>query len=383
MAKSISRLVWTVPLAVLALLGGCGQPEFSDDEKAVIASLSLASLPPLPPDTTNKYADSPAAAALGATLFFDHRPSCDGNVDCATCHKIDRQFQDDIPRAVAVGTNARRTMPLAGVAWNPWFFWDGRRDSLWAQALAPLEDQVEHAGNRTAYARFMARNFKERYERIFGPLPPLEGLPDNAGPFGNAAEQAAWAAMSPQQQNAVNSVFANIGKAIAAFERSLTPPETRFDRFAKALAAGTPPAPADDLSGEERAGLRIFMGKGNCIRCHNGPRFTDGHFHNTGVPSVPGLAPISAARPVSRRSRRTRSTVSVPIATAAMRRAANCASWSSRDQSCAGPTRRRRCAASPAGLPTCTPARSPPSRQWSTMTPGPRPAKTAIPSWSR
>ena len=291
MAKSISRLVWTVPLAVLALLGGCGQPEFSDDEKAVIASLSLASLPPLPPDTTNKYADSPAAAALGATLFFDHRLSRDGTVDCATCHKIDRQFQDDIPRAVAVGTNARRTMPLAGVAWNPWFFWDGRRDSLWAQALAPLEDQVEHAGNRTAYARFMARNFQERYERIFGPLPPLEGLPDNAGPFGTAAEQAAWAAMSPQQQNAVNSVFANIGKAIAAFERSLTPPETRFDRFAKALAAGTPPAPADDLSGEERAGLRIFIGKGNCIRCHNGPRFTDGHFHNTGVPSVPGLAP--------------------------------------------------------------------------------------------
>ena len=54
------------------------------------------------------------------------------------------------------------------------------------------------------------------------------------------AEKAAWAAMSEEQRNAVNSVFANIGKAIAAFERSLTPPETRFDRFAKALAAGTP-----------------------------------------------------------------------------------------------------------------------------------------------
>ena len=45
---------------------------------------------------------------------------------------------------------------------------------------------VEHAGNRTAYARFMAKNFHERYERIFGPLPPLDGLPDNASPLGTA-----------------------------------------------------------------------------------------------------------------------------------------------------------------------------------------------------
>jgi cytochrome c peroxidase len=289
MAKSMLRWLWTVGLAAAATLGGCGQPDFSDAEKQVIASLSLASLPPLPADTTNRFADSPAAAALGATLFFDHRLSRDGTIDCATCHKIDRQFQDDLPRAVATGTNTRRTMPLAGVAWNDWFFWDGRRDSLWAQALTPLEDKVEHAGNRTAYARFMARNFHERYERIFGPLPPLDGLPDNAGPFGTEAEKAAWTAMSAEQQNAVNSVFANIGKAIAAFERSLTPPETRFDRFAKAIAAGKRPAPADDFTGEEIAGLRLFIGKGNCVSCHNGPRFTDGHFHNTGVPPVPGL----------------------------------------------------------------------------------------------
>ena len=272
-----------------ATLVGCGEPQFSEEEKAVIASLSLANLPPLPADPTNRVADSPAAAALGATLFFDHRLSGKGEVACATCHKIDRQFQDDLPRAVAVGRNNRRTMPLAGVAWNPWFFWDGRRDSLWAQAITPLEDPVEHAGNRTAYVRFMFENFHDRYERIFGPFPPLDGLPRDASPLGMDAEKAAWASMNPQQQEAVNSVFANIGKMIAAFERSLTPPETRFDRFSKALAAGKEPAPADDLSGEERAGLKLFIGKAQCIRCHNGPRFTDGHFHNTGVPPVAGL----------------------------------------------------------------------------------------------
>ena len=287
---SIAFRVWPMAaLTALVALAGCGEPDFSEAEKGVIASLSLASLPPLPPDPTNRVADSPAAAALGATLFFDHRLSRSGEVACATCHKIDRQFQDDLPRAVATGTNNRRTMPLAGVAWSPWFFWDGRRDSLWAQAVTPLEDPVEHAGNRTAFARFMAKDFHERYERIFGPLPPLDGLPDNASPLGTDAEKAAWTAMSEDQRNAVNSVFANIGKAIAAFERSLTPPETRFDRFAKALAAGTQPAETDDLTGEERAGLKLFIGKAQCSRCHNGPRFTDSHFHNTGVPSVPGL----------------------------------------------------------------------------------------------
>jgi cytochrome c peroxidase len=276
---------------VLALAGpgSGGVPEFSDRQKAVIASLSLDSLPPLPPDPTNRVADLPAAAALGATLFFDHRLSGKGEVACDTCHKIGRQFQDDLPRAVANGTNNRRTMPLAGVAWSPWLFWDGRRDSLWAQAITPLEDPVEHAGNRTAYARFMYENFHDRYELIFGPFPPLDGLPEDASPLGTPAEQAAWAAMTDAQRDAVNTVFANIGKLIEAFERSLAFPDTRFDRFARALAAGREPAPGDDLSAEERAGLKLFIGRAGCVRCHGGPRFSDGAFHDTGVPPVTGL----------------------------------------------------------------------------------------------
>ena len=182
---------------------------------------------------------------------------------------------------------------------EPWFFWDGRRDSLWAQALTPLEDPVEHAGNRTAYARFMAKNFHERYERIFGPLPPLDGLPDNASPLGTAAEKAAWAAMSEDQRNAVNSVFANIGKAIAAFERSLTPPETRFDRFAEALAAGTQPAAADDLTGEERAGLKLFIGKAQLLALPQRPAL-----HRRPFPQyrrAVGARPARGSRPRDRR----------------------------------------------------------------------------------
>ncbi|MEI9416437.1 cytochrome-c peroxidase [Mesorhizobium sp. Cs1321R2N1] len=276
-------------LTVAAILAGCGKPDFSDAEKKMIASLALNTLPALKPDTTNRFADVPAAAALGSTLFFDVGMSRDGTVSCSTCHKIDRQFQDDLPQAVGVGRTNRRTMPLAGVARDPWFFWDGRRDSLWAQALTPLENPLEQAGNRTAYARYMKTRFGERYERIFGPLPDLSGIPPNASPLGSDAERTAWNAMSGAQRDAVNRVYANIGKAIAAFERSIEPSPTRFDRFALDLATGAEPKGDAAFSQEEILGLKLFIGKANCVTCHNGPRFSDNGFHNTGVPPVAGL----------------------------------------------------------------------------------------------
>ncbi|RVD47700.1 c-type cytochrome, partial [Mesorhizobium sp. M8A.F.Ca.ET.023.02.2.1] len=194
-----------------------------------------------------------------------------------------------LPRAVGVGRPNRRTMPLAGVARDPWFFWDGRRDSLWAQALTPLENPLEQAGNRTAYAHYMKARFGERYERIFGPLPDFSGIPLNASPLGSDTEKAAWNAMSDAQRDAINSVYANIGKAIAAFERSIEPTPTRFDRFALDLATGAEPKGDAAFSREEILGLKLFIGKANCVTCHNGPRFTDNGFHNTGVPPVAGL----------------------------------------------------------------------------------------------
>jgi cytochrome c peroxidase len=283
----LKRLAIAVSLGTV--LVGCGQQEFTEAEKRTIASMSLAALAPLPPDPTNRFADDPGAAALGATLFFDTGMSRDGNVACGTCHKIDRQFQDDLPRGVGVAETNRRTMPLAGVARDPFFFWDGRRDSLWAQALTPLENPLEHAGNRAAYVHYLKRRFGERYERIFRPLPDLAAVPENAGPFGTSSEKAAWQTMTEQQRRDVDLVFSDIGKAIAAFERSIVHGQTRFDRFADAIAKGGRPAGDNALSEDEQAGLRLFIGKANCSTCHTGPRFTDNHFHNTGVPPVAGL----------------------------------------------------------------------------------------------
>jgi cytochrome c peroxidase len=273
----------------LALLAGCNPSTLSEEEKRTVASLSLAALPEVPDDLSNRYDTSRAAAAFGATLFFDTDLSANGEVACATCHKVDRQFQDDLPLARGIGTTDRRTMPLSGVAWSPWQFWDGRSDSLWAQALRPLEDAREHGADRTMLAHVIARKFADRYASIFGPLPELAGLPDHAGPRADAAGQAAWDAIDPAKRQEIDAVYANLGKAIAAFERSIVPTQTRFDRFAAALAKGEEPTGDAVFSDLETEGLKLFMGKAGCVNCHNGPRFTDDHFHNTGVPAVAGL----------------------------------------------------------------------------------------------
>ncbi len=276
-------------LLLLAPLAGCNPSSLSEDEKRVVASLSLAALPPVPDDPSNRFAASPAAASLGEALFFDADLSANGKVACATCHLADRQFQDDLPLAKGVGTTDRRTMPLAGVAWSPWQFWDGRRDSLWAQALAPLEDPREHGADRTMLAHLVTRKYAERYESVFGPLPSLDGLPARASPRADEEAQAAWNAMDAGRRAEIDAVFANLGKAIAAFERSIVPAATRFDRYAAAVARGEKPQGDAAFSDLEVEGLKLFIGKANCVNCHNGPRFTDDHFHNTGVPQAPGL----------------------------------------------------------------------------------------------
>jgi len=261
---------------------------WSAEEVETIRSLWIGELEPLPTDPSNRYADDSAAAALGHQLFFDTRLSSNGKVACATCHLPGRQFQDDAPLASGVGTTTRRTMPIAGTAYSPWMFWDGRKDSQWAQALGPLESPVEHGGTRAQYAHVIADRYREAYERVFGPLPDLARVPRVAGPVEDAAARAAWEALPAADRENVTEVFVNIGKAIAAYERRLQPGATRFDRYAERLRADGR-APAGILTPDEEAGLRLFIGKANCTQCHNGPRFTDDHFHNTGVPAVAAL----------------------------------------------------------------------------------------------
>jgi cytochrome c peroxidase len=125
---------------------------------------------------------------------------------------------------------------------------------------------------------------------VFGALPTFDGLPGNAGPNGSAAEQAAWAAIDTRRREDVSRVFANVGKAIAAYVKSLRHEPTRLDGYIDAVTRGDASA-GGLLRADEARGLRLFIGKAQCASCHNGPLFSDQQFHNTGVP------PRDAARP--------------------------------------------------------------------------------------
>jgi cytochrome c peroxidase len=269
---------------------------WSSAEIALLRSLSLASLPPVPPAPSNAVADDPRAAALGETLFFDTRLSANGEVACATCHEPARRFTDGLPKGRAIGTSQRNTHSIVGAAYSPWLYWDGRKDSLWSQALSPLEDPNEQGGNRMAIVRLLARDrgYREAYETLFGPLPDVSDehrFPEAAAPLGAGALDTAWHAMSPADREAVTRAFVNVGKAIAAYERGLLPRPARFDRYVEAVLAGDGQAQAETFTASEARGLRLFIGEAQCLQCHNGPLLTNNEFHNTGVLSYPGDVP--------------------------------------------------------------------------------------------
>jgi cytochrome c peroxidase len=256
--------------------------QWSAPERAVLSRLHISQLPAARADPSNAVEPSAAAAALGKRLFFDPRLSANQTVSCASCHIPDLQFQDGRALAKGVGVGSRRTMPIADANQQPWFFWDGRKDSLWSQALGPLEDAKEHGGNRVAYARLMGRHYRTEYEAIFNTLPSVDAWPDNAGPHGTFDERKAWEAMTPGQQQDVLRVFSNMGKALAAYEVTLHHEPSRFDHYVADVARNEQVDTARFTPSETR-GLRLFIGKAQCVTCHNGPLLTDNYFHNTGV----------------------------------------------------------------------------------------------------
>ncbi|MEP7154397.1 MAG: cytochrome c peroxidase [Betaproteobacteria bacterium] len=257
-------------------------------EIALISSLRLNQLPPIPADPSNAYEKNPAAVALGKRLFFDPRFSRNAAVSCATCHDPNQHFQDGKPLAQGVGTATRRTIPLIGAGYAAWLFWDGRKDSLWAQALGPIEDVAEHGSSRTRVAQLMQQNYHAEYASLFGKMPPLPPGNLDASPLGPAASVNAWNALEITRQQDISRVFANTGKAIAAYEKTLRFGESKFDRHAQSLLDR---ALSPVFNENEENGLRIFIGKGRCVTCHAGPLFTDHHFHSTRVPERDPAAP--------------------------------------------------------------------------------------------
>lgn len=264
-------------------------------------ALSHSPLPPPATDPTNRIADDMQAAELGHRLFFDTSLSANGAVSCATCHVPELGFSDGKPLGRGVADSVRHSMTLWNAAYQRWFFWDGRADSLWSQALGPLESPLELGGDRTAIAHRIAStpSYRMAYESLFGELPDLDAadrFPPEARPDATDSEAStAWSAMSEADRRAIDGVFVNIGKSVAAYERRLVSRESAFDRFVAGLRGGDREA-VDAYPAAARRGFEIFAGRGNCRLCHFGPNFSDGEFHNTGIAPLGGGVPRDSGR---------------------------------------------------------------------------------------
>src|SRR6185437_14770151 len=294
---------------------------FSPQEWAKIHQLSP--LPDLPVDTTNKYRDSAAAATLGQKLFFEPRLSGPiqtgtrqegqlgaigekGKIACRNCHMPESKWLFDIrsnnggpiPNATALGS-AWMTRNVSSIV-NTVFYvhpgsaahWrenDGYSDSEWFDAQSEPEGPPVQNGSRLQLAHVLFEHYRAEYDAAFPRWPLNPALADYArfpatgSPYTDVAN---WNALSPRDQDIVNRVLTNYGKAMEAFERTLISKNAPFDRF----VAGDRRA----IGGPAKKGLALFIGKAGCVHCHDQPLFSDDDFHVIGLQIDTTLSPFAA-----------------------------------------------------------------------------------------
>jgi len=186
------------------------------------------------------------AVELGRRLFYDPRLSGDNTVSCSTCHKQHLAFTDGLKTGLGISGKplAFNSMSLANLLWGPrHFFWDGRAASLEEQALIPVQHADEMAQNLDLLVVELEDD--SRYRELF---------------------DIAYGEISAS----------SIGRALAAFERTLVSSNSRYDQFLRGDLT---------LSAEEELGRKLFMAHpdvkvslrgGNCIDCHS--QFLTGGF---------------------------------------------------------------------------------------------------------
>lgn len=226
----------------------------------------------LPLSRGNRFADDPAAAALGHRIFFDPEIGTT-ETSCATCHQPAYAFaQNSAVAEVVPGMPGRRNTPsLLTTARNDGFWlWDGAADSLWSQPLFAIENPIEMDGSRLALAHRMASaTYRADYEAVFGPLPDLSD--PTRFPRAGAPGDVSWDGMSPADQDLVNGIAANVGKALEAYMRRIQSGPSRMDRYID--------GERDALDETERRGFARFVE--TCAGCHYGPMLTDDAFHRS------------------------------------------------------------------------------------------------------
>lgn len=212
--------------------------------------------PAFRPDPSNRVSGNALAIELGERLFFERRLSANGEISCSRCHLPERNWTDGEPRALGLERVDRNTPSLNNVRLQRWFGWDGAHDSLWSQGMRPILDAREMGSSAAQVAKLVRedRDLSCCYRKVFG-TPSLDD----------------------------EKLLVDAAKALAAFQETLMSGRTAFDEFREALVNGDKAGIAKYPEPAKR-GLQIFLGKGSCNTCHVGPAFTNGEFHDTGIP---------------------------------------------------------------------------------------------------
>ena len=183
---------------------------------------------------------------LGIRFFNEPRFSSSMTLSCASCHAPNKAFTEHTRTSQGHnGLKGDRNSPtLYGVAEGMHFFWDGRAASLEEQALGPIENPVEMA--------MPLDILKDKIQTMSGYEKDLKEV------FGDS-----------------KLTLDRIATAIAAYERTIIPPRTKFDEFLDGNVSA--------LNDRELLGLHLFRTKARCMNCHSGKYLSDGDFHNLGL----------------------------------------------------------------------------------------------------
>ncbi len=248
-------------------------PAWSEQEKRAIARHGPWPQPVLP-DPSNRASGKADAIALGRALFFDVRLSPKGDMACASCHQPGRALADGRDRAHGRERLDRNTPGLWNTGLGRWFGWDGGADSLWGFALRPLLNPLELGASAAHVAQLLRGD--AAYACLHHNAFDSTWLQPGTG--------ATKAAQVPRPGSAGDErLMVDAAKALAAFMETLQSGKSAFDELHDALARGDAAAVAR-YPEDARRGLRLFTGRGQCAVCHFGPNFTNGEFHEVGIP---------------------------------------------------------------------------------------------------
>ena len=222
-----------------------------------------------------------AKIELGRQLYFDGRLSADGSVSCADCHHPDEGYARHTQFGVGIeGQTGGRNSP---VSYNRILsdaqFWDGRAESLEAQAVGPIANPIEMGNTHEAAVKTLAgiEGYKIQFEKIFS-----DGVTiDNVGKAIASFERTIVTGPSPfdyyEDLQTIKRGFADLIDDLDAFKEE--EPEA-FERYQNALAMSE----KHPMSESAARGRELFFGqKGGCTACHVGPNLADEKYHNLGV----------------------------------------------------------------------------------------------------